>query len=155
MSQNHIVGSDRAQARTIVRSRGSCMGMVHCNYVEQRLLTIRFSPAIRFSLEILFYKPTSGVIVNNNKYWLSLNFYGLVWILEHSTREQPRFKSWGGGAIQAKPESGVRSAWDLRAKPSGEGLSEPLPRNFLEFRTSNRYIWCMVEREILSENGGQ
>ena len=34
--------------------------------VEQRLLTIRFSPAIRFSLAIRFYKPTPG-----------------IWILEH------------------------------------------------------------------------
>ena len=26
----------------------------------------------------------------------------------------------------------------------------PLPRNFLEFRTSNRYIWCMVEINLPS-----
>ena len=58
------------------------MGMVPTLYVEQRLLTIRFSPAICFSLAIRFYKPTSGGIVNNNKYCLSLNLYG-IWILEH------------------------------------------------------------------------
>ena len=58
------------------------MGMVHYHYVEQRLLTIQFSPEIPFSLAIRFYKQTSGIIVNNNKYWLTLNLYG-IWILEH------------------------------------------------------------------------
>ena len=29
------------------------------------------------------------------------------------------------------------------------GLGEPLSKTFLEFRTSNRSIWCIVEREIL------
>ena len=47
------------------------MGMVHyimLNKSEQRLLTIiQFLPAIRFSHAIRFYKPTSGVIVNNNR----------------------------------------------------------------------------------------
>ena len=64
-------------------------------YVEQRLLTIRFSPAIRFSLAIRFYKPTSGVIVNDNKYWLSPNSYG-IWILEHKGATTLQVAGGGG-----------------------------------------------------------
>ena len=77
MSQSQIAGADRAPAANI----RPVPRILHGNdtlYVEQRLLTIRFSPAIRFSLAIRFYKPTSGVIVNNNKYWLSLNLCGLL-----------------------------------------------------------------------------
>ena len=33
----------------------------------------------------------------------------------------------------------------------GRGLGEPLSRKFSEFRTSNRSIWCIVEREILKK----
>ena len=51
---------------------------------------------------------------------------------------------------EAQIESEAR---EKAGEGSGEGLSEPLPRNFLEFRTSNRYIWCMVERGILSKKG--
>ena len=67
-----------------------------------------------------------------------------------------------GGPNRAKPESRARSARDLRAKPEsrasprksggrdlGRGLGEPLPRKFLEFRTSNSSIWCILETEIL------
>ena len=66
-------------------------------YAKQRLLTIRFL------LEIRFYIPTSGVIVNNNKFWL--NLYD-IWILEHkgATTLQKL------GAIRANHESGARSA---------------------------------------------
>ena len=151
MSQSQIMGADRARAETIIRSRGSCMGMVHYNMLSNAyLFTIRFlslirffSPAIRLSPAIRFYKPTSGVIVNNSKYWL--NLYD-IWILENkggTTLQKLR-------SIRAKPESGAWSAWDLRAetesraKPEqkrgsglGRGLGEPLPRKFLEFRTSN------------------
>ena len=31
----------------------------------------------------------------------------------------------------------------------GEGLTEPLLRKSLEFQTSNRSIWCIVEKENL------
>ena len=77
MSQSQIVSADRAQ---LGANNRPVPRILHGNgtlYVEQRLLTIRFS------LAIPFYKPTSGVIVNNNEYyWLSLNLYG-IWILEH------------------------------------------------------------------------
>ena len=137
------------------------MGMVHYNYVEQHLLTIQFSPEIPFSLAIRFYKQTSGIIVNNNKYWLTLNLYG-IWILEHkgATTLQKlggnSGEAWISGAKHLRFEGGAKSEGEAQEKAgegSREGLSEPLPRNCLEFRTSNRYIWCMVEREILSKKG--
>ena len=34
-----------------------------------------------------------------------------------------------------------------RAKPEKE-RGEPLPGKVLEFRTSNRSVWCTVEREL-------
>ena len=92
-----------------------------------------FSPAIRF------HKPTSGVIVNNNKY--RLNLYD-IWILEH--KGATTFQKLG--AIRAKPESGARSAWDSRAEPEsktkpekervsclGRGLMSPSKEIFWNF----------------------
>ena len=78
-------------------------------------------------------------------------------------REQGRnHASKVGGPNRAKTESRAQSARDLRAKPEsrakteeeqgrglGRKLGESLPDIFLEFRTSNRSIWCIVQREIL------
>ena len=92
----------------------------------------------------------------------SVIYYGIlkqiivinIWILEHKGATTLQ-KLGAREAIQAKPESGARSAGDLRAEPKSRarpekkrggvrrsrGLSESLPRNLLEFRISNRYIW--------------
>ena len=67
---------------------------------------------------------------------------------EARVRGSKRLRFEGGDQIEGE-------AWEKAEEGSGEGLSEPVPRKFLEFRTSNRYIWCMVKREILSENEGQ
>ena len=69
-----------------------------------------------------------------------------------------------GGPNSATPESRTRNAWDLRTKPEsraksekergrglGRRLGELLHSKFWEFRTSNRSIWCIVEREILKK----
>ena len=105
MSQSQIVGAINRPVPRILHGNGTL-------YVEQRLLTIRFSPAIRFSLAIRFYKPTSGVIVNNNKYWLSLNLYG-IWILEH--KGATTLQKLGGGEFRRSPNQGrdseIRWPW--------------------------------------------
>ena len=75
-------------------------------------------------------------------------------------RAQPRFKSWGVW-IGRSPNRGREApeiwGWSLNRGRSprksggrglGRGLGEPLPRKFLEFRTSNRSIWCTVEKGI-------
>ena len=53
-----------------------------------------------------------------------------------------------GGPNQAKPESRAKPKKE-RGRGLGRGLGEPLPRKVLEFRTSNRSIWCILETEIL------
>ena len=75
-------------------------------------------------------------------------------------RAQPRFKSWGVW-IGRSPNRGREApeiwgwspnrGWSPRKSGErglGRGLGEPLPRKFLEFRTSNRSIWCIVEKGI-------
>ena len=60
------------------------------------------------------------------------------------------------GAKRLRFEGGTQIKGVAREKAGrgqGRGLSEPFPRNFLEFRTSNRYIWCMVEGNLVQERG--
>ena len=49
---------------------------------------------------------------------------------------------------RANPESRANRNRKERGRGLGreisEPLTEPLPRNFLEFRTSNRSIWCRL-----------
>ena len=52
------------------------------------------------------------------------------------------------GRKRAKPESRAKPEKE-RGRGLGRGLGEPLPRKYLDFRTSNRSIWCIVEMEIL------
>ena len=89
---------------------------------------------IRFSLAIRFYKPTSGVIVNNNKYWLSLNLYG-IWIPEHKGATTLQ-KLGGGNSGEARIkgtkrlrfEGGAQIEDEAREKAGrgpGRGLSDP------------------------------
>ena len=55
------------------------------------------------------------------------------------------------GAKRLRFEGEARIEGEARERAgegSGEGLGEPLPRKFLEFRTSNRSIWCIVEKGI-------
>ena len=134
MTQSQIVGAggNNRSVPWILHGNGTL-------YVRQRLFTIRFSPAMRF------YKPTSGVIVVNNKFWL--NLYE-IWIEPKGATTHHKLE-----AIRAKPESGARSAWDLRAEPEsmakpekergrslGMGLGEPSP-NFFWNLLSLVYSW--------------
>ena len=58
--------------------------------------------------------------------------------LSWNARAQPRFKSWGSESGEARIDPSRRSLW--------RGLGEPLPRNSFRIWTSNRSIWCIVER---------
>ena len=77
------------------------------------------------------------------------------------SRAQPRFKSWGG-KFRRKPASGADSCLSEGGVKLGQpesggggrgGFCEPHPRNICNSCNSKCYIWCMVEREILSKNG--
>ena len=65
-----------------------------------------------------------------------------VWIGRSPNRGREAPEIWG-----RSPNRG-RSPRKSGGRGLGRGLGEPLPRNFLEFRTSNRSIWCIVERGI-------
>ena len=87
MSQSQIVGSDRAQARTIVRSEGSCMRMVH--YIMLSLLWIRFSPAIRFLLAIRFINRLLALLLTS--YWYPSSLKTAPWEPPPSVRTATAF----------------------------------------------------------------
>ena len=67
---------------------------------------------------------------------------GGVWIGRSPNRGREAPEIWG-----RSPNRG-RSPRKSGGRGLGRGLGEPLPRKFLEFRTSNRSIWCIVERGI-------
>ena len=77
-----------------------------------------------FRLQFVLYESTSGVIVNNNKYWISLNLYG-IWILEH--KGAATLQKLGGnsgearikGAKRLKFEGGAQIEDEAREKAGG------------------------------------
>ena len=129
------MGADRAQARTIVRSRRSCMGMVYY-MLSNACLAIRFSPAIRISLANRFINRLLA-FVNNNKYWLSFNLYG-IWIREHKGATTLQKLGGNSGEVRIRGvkrlrfEGGAQIEGEAR-KSEGEVRGGGSVRNFWNF----------------------
>ena len=119
MNQSQIVGADIGRRCEQSSGPEDPAWEWYIIFVKQRLRTIQFSLAIRFSPAIRLYKQTSGVIVNNNKYWLSLNLYG-IWILEHKGATTLQKLGEGGNSGEARIRGAKRLRFEGGAQIEGE-----------------------------------
>ena len=82
-----------------------------------------------------------------------------IWYISDTARQPPPPEQlgirigWSPNRGREAPEIWRRNPnWGRSPRKIGaRGLGEPLPRKFLEFQTSNRSLWCIVEREILKK----
>ena len=100
-------------------------------------------PRVRLVVAKPFFSHAGAKLWNNLPNFLrsTISFPEFIKTCENTLFQSAKVR----GPNRMKPES--------RAKPEkerGEGLGRwAPPRNFSEFRTSYRLIWCIVEREIL------
>ena len=70
-----------------------------------------------------------------------------LWSFTCESRAKPEFKGSERLRIRSKPERrGEAREW--MGEGSGEGLNEPLPRNFLKNRIWNHCYWCIFDANI-------